>query len=376
MNVLAHHDLHNLDDERWNAYGQFTYISSFKLAFSAPYTNANGSDNSLLPGYERSFTGSFTLFFALKLWRGGEVYFVPEAISENPLSGLHGLGGAIQNFELQKQGSEVPQVYRARTYFRQTFNLGGEPAVLTPCKLHAARHHQGEEPPLGLYARQLQHPGHFRQKLGIGRRAQELFQYGVHDPRVVGFSVGRARLLLGRGRRILLGQLGGAHRAHHAAAASQSIGHRFSVLEILRRPAGAGARSHHQRIARRGAYIGVSQPRSIPGGSTTRLRSSKATTPRTPPPAARARTTDRKTPTRRICAGVQSAGNVKLGNWSPDLGVIRRPGNWACSCAGCIRTAHRGRWPSILRIALCRWACARRACCGGAASMRQAPDLA
>ncbi|MCU1280930.1 MAG: Carbohydrate-selective porin, partial [bacterium] len=47
MNLLSQHGLHDLENERWNAYGQFTYITSFKLPFSAPYTNANGSVNSL-----------------------------------------------------------------------------------------------------------------------------------------------------------------------------------------------------------------------------------------------------------------------------------------------------------------------------------------
>ncbi|HEX9101442.1 MAG TPA: carbohydrate porin, partial [Polyangia bacterium] len=89
------------------------------------YTNANGSVNSLSTDYERSFTGSFTLFFGVKLWRGAEVYFVPEVISERALSNLRGLGGSIQNFELQKTGAETPTLYRARLYFRQTIELGG-----------------------------------------------------------------------------------------------------------------------------------------------------------------------------------------------------------------------------------------------------------
>jgi hypothetical protein len=125
MNLLARHGLHNLEAERWNAYGQFTYITSFKLPFSAPYTNANGSINSLSTDYERSFTASFTFFFGVKLWRGGEIYFVPEAISERGLSNLRGIGGSIQNFELQKTGSEVPTAYRARLFYRQTINFGG-----------------------------------------------------------------------------------------------------------------------------------------------------------------------------------------------------------------------------------------------------------
>jgi len=125
MNLLDKFKLHDVHDETWNAYGQFTYISSSKLAFKAPYTNKNGSINSLIPDYERSFTGSFTLFFGLKLWPGAEAYFVPEAIGERPLSNLRGIGGSIQNFELQKGGSETPQLYRARTFLRQTINLGG-----------------------------------------------------------------------------------------------------------------------------------------------------------------------------------------------------------------------------------------------------------
>ena len=126
MNLLAHHDLHDIHDESWNAYGQFTYISSWKLPFSAPYTNANGSVNSLSPAAEQSYTGTFTLFFGARLWPGGEAYLVPEVISERPFSNLKGIGGAIQNFELQKNGSETPQLYRSRTYLRQTFGFGGD----------------------------------------------------------------------------------------------------------------------------------------------------------------------------------------------------------------------------------------------------------
>jgi high affinity Mn2+ porin len=130
MNLLSQHGLHDIRDESWNAYGQFTYISSWKMPFSAPYTNANGSTNSLIPDAERSFTGSFTLFFGVHLWRGAEAYLVPEVIAERPLSDLRGIGGAIQNFELQKTGSETPQLYRSRTYLRQTIGLGGDAVTM------------------------------------------------------------------------------------------------------------------------------------------------------------------------------------------------------------------------------------------------------
>jgi high affinity Mn2+ porin len=125
MNLLAHHHLHDIDQESWNAYGQVTLIGNWQPPFNAPYTNANGSTNSLLPESEGSYTGSFTLFFGLRLWEGAEAYVVPEIIAERPLSGLHGLGASIQNFELQKSGSEIPSLYRSRTYLRQNINFGG-----------------------------------------------------------------------------------------------------------------------------------------------------------------------------------------------------------------------------------------------------------
>jgi hypothetical protein len=125
MKALAERDLHDIEDESWNAYGQFTYISSWKRAFPAPYTNANGSINSLSPDAERSFTGTATLYFGVRLWKGAEAYVVPELIAERPLSQLRGLGAAIQNFELQKGGTETPQVYRSRAILKQTFGFGG-----------------------------------------------------------------------------------------------------------------------------------------------------------------------------------------------------------------------------------------------------------
>jgi hypothetical protein len=126
MNFLSQHNLHDINQESWNAYGQVTYISSWHPAFSAPYTNANGSINSLVPNAERSYTGSATLFLGFRLWPGGEGYFVPEAIEEVPFSQLRGIGGAIQNGELQKTGSPQPQLYRARTYLKQTIGFGGD----------------------------------------------------------------------------------------------------------------------------------------------------------------------------------------------------------------------------------------------------------
>ena len=130
MQLLSQHGLHNLENESWNLYGQFTYISSWKPSFQAPYTNANGSINSLVPDYERAFTYTFTFFLGVKLWPGAEGYFVPEIIAERPFSNLRGIGGAIQDFELQKTGGETPQLYHSRLYLKQTIGFGGEPVGL------------------------------------------------------------------------------------------------------------------------------------------------------------------------------------------------------------------------------------------------------
>lgn len=127
MNLLSQHELHVLRHERWNAYGQATYISSWKRPFGAKYTNLQGSTNSLVTSRERSFTGTATLYLGVALWPGAEAYLVPEVVAERALSHLAGLGGAIQNFELQKSGSETPLAYLSRAYVTQTLGFGGAP---------------------------------------------------------------------------------------------------------------------------------------------------------------------------------------------------------------------------------------------------------
>ncbi len=126
MGALSDHGLHNIKDERWNFYTQATYISSWKQAFPAAYTNLNGSPNSLLPGAERGFTGTTTFYVGVKAWTGAELYVAPEMISERPLSSLKGIGGSIQNFELQKNGSVHSTWYPSRAIYRQTLSFGGK----------------------------------------------------------------------------------------------------------------------------------------------------------------------------------------------------------------------------------------------------------
>ncbi len=125
MGALSEHDWHDLKDERWNAYSQATYISSFKSAFPAAYTNLNGTTNSLSPDAEHSFTATYTFYLGFKAWKGGEFFVSPAMISELPLSGLKGLGGSIQNFELQKNGAANATWYLERSYYQHTLSFGG-----------------------------------------------------------------------------------------------------------------------------------------------------------------------------------------------------------------------------------------------------------
>ena len=125
MSALANHGWHNLQDERWNLYSQGTYITSYHPAFPAAYTNLNDTPNSLSPNAELGFTGSVTFYTGVKAWKGGEFYYAPEMISELPFSGLKGIGGSIQNFELQKNGTQSSSWYTSRAIYRQTFSLGG-----------------------------------------------------------------------------------------------------------------------------------------------------------------------------------------------------------------------------------------------------------
>jgi high affinity Mn2+ porin len=141
MNYLTHRGLHDLDDEAWNAYGQVTDIWSLKLASYEAYHGAN----SLSSGQQTSFTETATLFVGMRLWPGAQYYLVPEIIAEKALAGsdppasLVGLGGVIQNFELQKQGLSTPLPYISRQYLRQTIDLGGDHVQTTSDPMQLGR---------------------------------------------------------------------------------------------------------------------------------------------------------------------------------------------------------------------------------------------
>lgn len=106
--------------EAWNAKFQATYVWQDKFPFPAAYSGPN----SLSTAKETSYTFSATVYLGLRPWSGAEFYFNPEAVQGIPLSAVHGLGG-LTNGEIQKTAGPTLTLYRARTYLRQTIDLGG-----------------------------------------------------------------------------------------------------------------------------------------------------------------------------------------------------------------------------------------------------------
>jgi len=116
--LAAHAD--DMEEETWGIKGQATYIWQKKPSFDAAYSGTNSLSTRAEKGY--SFSG--TLFFGLRPWRGGELYFNPEVVQAVPMSGLTGLGGMMDS-EQQKGSSPNPTFYRARLFLRQTWGFGG-----------------------------------------------------------------------------------------------------------------------------------------------------------------------------------------------------------------------------------------------------------
>jgi len=127
------------EDERYSARGQATYIRHTHRAFAAAYTNLNGSPNSLLAEKENSWSATATAFLGAKPWSGGELFFVPEMIAQVGFSQLHGLGGSVQNAELEKTGFRTPIFYTSRLFLRQTWSFGGETTRVESAPMQLAK---------------------------------------------------------------------------------------------------------------------------------------------------------------------------------------------------------------------------------------------
>ena len=108
----------SLKDQRWNYHFQLTVLSQYHPSFKATYSG----ENSLLNTDESTVSISTTLFLGLKLWKGAQLYFNPEASGGKGFSQTRGVAG-FPNGEVYRVSDPSIHVYIARLYLRQLFSL-------------------------------------------------------------------------------------------------------------------------------------------------------------------------------------------------------------------------------------------------------------
>jgi len=111
--------------EEWAVHAQSTFVVQYHPAFHSAYRGPNSLD----PGSRGDETFDATLYFGARLWRGGEIWIDPEVDQGFGLSGTFGIA-AFPSGEAYKVGSSSPYVRIPGLFLRQTFDLGGEAAVL------------------------------------------------------------------------------------------------------------------------------------------------------------------------------------------------------------------------------------------------------
>src|SRR5207249_688667 len=89
--------------------------------FHSPYVGPH----SLVPEENSATSLTSTVYFAARLWEGGEIVFNPELAGGRGLSGTTGMGG-FPNGEITRVGVPEPMPYIARLFLRQTWALGDE----------------------------------------------------------------------------------------------------------------------------------------------------------------------------------------------------------------------------------------------------------
>jgi high affinity Mn2+ porin len=117
------------EDTWYSAHAQGTVVTQEHFKFRSPYvgplTTPYLGANSLLPAQASATSETSTLFFAARMWEGGELVFNPEVAGGFGFNQSTGLAG-FPNGEITRVGRVEPTPYIARLFFRQTIGLGGE----------------------------------------------------------------------------------------------------------------------------------------------------------------------------------------------------------------------------------------------------------
>jgi high affinity Mn2+ porin len=106
----------------WEVHGQTTFIFAGYPAFSSAIPDGPQSLPQL--GQSRQ-TWSSSLYFGLRLWEGGTLYYNPELLQGFGVASTTGLAG-FANGEAQKSNFPYLQYSTSRLFLRQAFGFGGE----------------------------------------------------------------------------------------------------------------------------------------------------------------------------------------------------------------------------------------------------------
>jgi high affinity Mn2+ porin len=115
------------DLEQWAVHGQSTIVGLFQPGFHSPYQGPQ----SLSPAANGRETIDVTVYAGVRPWRGAEIWINPEADQGFGLSNSFGVAGYLSG-EAYKSGASDPYYRMARTFFRQTIDLGGDVEKIDP----------------------------------------------------------------------------------------------------------------------------------------------------------------------------------------------------------------------------------------------------
>lgn len=106
------------DAAPWGLHAQLTVVGQGHGGFPAEYSGANSLSS------QREIKASVTssLFLGVRLWRGAELYVVPEVAGGKALSGAVGVAG-FPNGEIERVSDPQLKLYVSRAFLRQTWGL-------------------------------------------------------------------------------------------------------------------------------------------------------------------------------------------------------------------------------------------------------------
>ena len=113
--------------ELWAIHGQTTYTQQYQPAFRSPYQGPQ----SLPAAANGRETFDATIYAGFRPWQGAEIWINPEVEQGFGLGNSFGVAGYLSG-EAYKLGETDPYYRMARTFFRQTIDLGGETQKVEP----------------------------------------------------------------------------------------------------------------------------------------------------------------------------------------------------------------------------------------------------